>query len=160
MSICSLVKNNVHHNHLMCSYRLMTKPQIISKHVPKDLTSAEHHRHIKIHTINALRHSWWRNQTHNVSLENELLPHILCIFIPSNGQVQFWCWFCHSNPWTFRLSMTFFSSIFSTNLNRCDHKGFTAAQLENITRTLTQMLEGYDIRLRPNFGGNSIYYFE
>lgn len=38
---------------------------------------------------------------------------------------------------------------------RCDHKGYSAAQLENITKTLTQMLEGYDIRLRPNFGGKS-----
>lgn len=49
----------------------------------------------------------------------------------------------------------FYSRNFQFFLIRCDHKGYTAAQLENITKTLTQMLEGYDIRLRPNFGGKS-----
>lgn len=38
-------------------------------------------------------------------------------------------------------------------IRRCDQRHLAAAQLENITKTLTQMLEGYDIRLRPNFGG-------
>lgn len=38
-------------------------------------------------------------------------------------------------------------------VNRCDHKALAAAQLENITKTLSRMIEGYDIRLRPNFGG-------
>lgn len=151
MSICSLVKHSAPHN-LMCSYRLMTKPQIISKNVSKDLTSAEHHCHVKIPSINELRDSWWRKQTHNVSLENELLHHILCIFIPSNGQVQFW--------FHFSISISFMRDNWFLNLIRCDHKTFTAAQLENITRTLTQMLEGYDIRLRPDFGGNSIHYSE
>lgn len=28
-----------------------------------------------------------------------------------------------------------------------------AARLENVTQTISRILEGYDIRLRPNFGG-------
>lgn len=43
-------------------------------------------------------------------------------------------------------------------LFRCDQKHLAAAQLENITNSLTQMLEGYDIRLRPNFGGKFHYF--
>ena len=27
--------------------------------------------------------------------------------------------------------------------------------LENVTKTIGNLLDGYDIRLRPNFGGNS-----
>lgn len=42
------------------------------------------------------------------------------------------------------------------HIARCDHKTFTAAQLENITKTLTHMLDGYDIRLRPDFGGKCV----
>lgn len=29
-----------------------------------------------------------------------------------------------------------------------------ASRLENVTQTIARILEGYDIRLRPNFGGN------
>lgn len=28
-------------------------------------------------------------------------------------------------------------------------------RLDNVTQTISKLLEGYDIRLRPNFGGNS-----
>jgi len=28
-----------------------------------------------------------------------------------------------------------------------------ASRLENVTQTIARILEGYDIRLRPNFGG-------
>lgn len=28
-----------------------------------------------------------------------------------------------------------------------------AGRLENVTQTIARILEGYDIRLRPNFGG-------
>jgi gamma-aminobutyric acid receptor subunit beta len=31
-----------------------------------------------------------------------------------------------------------------------------ASRLENVTRTIARILEGYDIRLRPNFGGKYI----
>ena len=30
-----------------------------------------------------------------------------------------------------------------------------AQYLENVTKTIGDLLEGYDIRLRPNFGGDS-----
>lgn len=33
----------------------------------------------------------------------------------------------------------------------------TAARLENVTQTITRLLEGYDIRLRPNFGGEPLH---
>lgn len=31
-----------------------------------------------------------------------------------------------------------------------------AARLENVTQTIAKILQGYDIRLRPNFGGETI----
>lgn len=39
------------------------------------------------------------------------------------------------------------------NLIRCDYKDLAAARLENVTQTIGRVLEGYDIRLRPDFGG-------
>lgn len=30
-----------------------------------------------------------------------------------------------------------------------------ASRLENVTQTIARILEGYDIRLRPNFGGKT-----
>lgn len=32
-------------------------------------------------------------------------------------------------------------------------KSMAAGRLENVTQTISRILEGYDIRLRPNFGG-------
>lgn len=29
-------------------------------------------------------------------------------------------------------------------------------RLENVTHTVTRILDGYDIRLRPNFGGKAL----
>lgn len=37
------------------------------------------------------------------------------------------------------------------------HMEATAARLENVTQTITRILEGYDIRLRPNFGGEPLH---
>ena len=31
----------------------------------------------------------------------------------------------------------------------------TSESLENVTKTIGNLLEGYDIRLRPNFGGEN-----
>ena len=31
-----------------------------------------------------------------------------------------------------------------------------AGRLENVTQTISKILRGYDIRLRPNFGGTQI----
>lgn len=41
-------------------------------------------------------------------------------------------------------------SVFSPE---SDHKMMAASRLENVTQTIARILEGYDIRLRPNFGG-------
>lgn len=35
-----------------------------------------------------------------------------------------------------------------------EQKLMAASRLENVTQTIARILEGYDIRLRPNFGGN------
>jgi len=32
---------------------------------------------------------------------------------------------------------------------------FRSDRLENVTQTISRLLQGYDIRLRPNFGGES-----
>jgi hypothetical protein len=43
-----------------------------------------------------------------------------------------------------------FSSYFS------EHKTLAPShRFENVTQTITRILEGYDIRLRPNFGGKT-----
>lgn len=34
-----------------------------------------------------------------------------------------------------------------------EYKDLSSARLENVTQTISRMLQGYDIRLRPNFGG-------
>ena len=34
-------------------------------------------------------------------------------------------------------------------------RGHGAQDLDNVTRTISNLLQGYDIRLRPNFGGKS-----
>lgn len=39
----------------------------------------------------------------------------------------------------------------------CDYKDLASARLENVTQTIARILEGYDIRLRPNFGGKYNY---
>ena len=35
-----------------------------------------------------------------------------------------------------------------------------ASRLENVTQTIARILEGYDIRLRPNFGGKMNKFIE
>lgn len=39
------------------------------------------------------------------------------------------------------------------HFQRCDYKDLASARLENVTQTIARVLEGYDIRLRPDFGG-------
>lgn len=36
-------------------------------------------------------------------------------------------------------------------------KGTSMDRLQNVTQTISRVLEGYDIRLRPNFGGDPLY---
>ncbi|KAL7030187.1 hypothetical protein ACKWTF_006566 [Chironomus riparius] len=40
---------------------------------------------------------------------------------------------------------------------RSEQKMMAASRLENVTQTIARILEGYDIRLRPNFGGSPLY---
>lgn len=62
--------------------------------------------------------------------------------------------FVRYDLFVYRFNTTNISFSYYMNIvNRCDHKALAAAQLENITKTLSRMIEGYDIRLRPNFGG-------
>lgn len=44
-----------------------------------------------------------------------------------------------------------------TPLVRCKRKEMPAGRLENVTQTISKILEGYDIRLRPNFGGDPLH---
>ena len=39
----------------------------------------------------------------------------------------------------------------------CNHySNFQAGTLDNVTKTIGRLLDGYDIRLRPNFGGEAL----
>ncbi|KAH8273285.1 hypothetical protein KR018_004825, partial [Drosophila ironensis] len=40
---------------------------------------------------------------------------------------------------------------------RCKRKEMLASRLENVTQTISNILQGYDIRLRPNFGGDPLH---
>ncbi|KAH8421376.1 hypothetical protein KR009_003281, partial [Drosophila setifemur] len=40
---------------------------------------------------------------------------------------------------------------------RCKRKEMLAGRLENVTQTISKILQGYDIRLRPNFGGDPLH---
>uniref|UniRef100_A0A034WF54 Gamma-aminobutyric acid receptor subunit beta-like protein n=1 Tax=Bactrocera dorsalis TaxID=27457 RepID=A0A034WF54_BACDO len=40
---------------------------------------------------------------------------------------------------------------------RCKRKEMAAGRLENVTQTISKILQGYDIRLRPNFGGEPLH---
>jgi len=40
---------------------------------------------------------------------------------------------------------------------RCCEGGRTSEHLDNVTQTIENLLDGYDIRLRPNFGGEPCY---
>lgn len=46
-----------------------------------------------------------------------------------------------------------FLCCFGFHSIRCDYKDLASARLENVTQTIARVLEGYDIRLRPDFGG-------
>ncbi|XP_041451326.1 gamma-aminobutyric acid receptor subunit beta-like isoform X3 [Drosophila obscura] len=39
----------------------------------------------------------------------------------------------------------------------CKPKDMLAGRLENVTQTISKILQGYDIRLRPNFGGDPLH---
>lgn len=45
--------------------------------------------------------------------------------------------------------------VFYTTPVKCKRREMMAGRLENVTQTISKILKGYDIRLRPNFGGNT-----
>ncbi|XP_046394630.1 gamma-aminobutyric acid receptor subunit beta-like isoform X2 [Ischnura elegans] len=49
------------------------------------------------------------------------------------------------------------SLLSATNMALSSMQGTTSDRLENVTQTISRLLEGYDIRLRPNFGGAPLY---
>lgn len=51
------------------------------------------------------------------------------------------------------LKRDFFSFSFFHIRNKSEQRMMAASRLENVTQTIARILEGYDIRLRPNFGG-------
>ncbi|XP_049297040.1 gamma-aminobutyric acid receptor subunit beta-like [Anopheles funestus] len=56
------------------------------------------------------------------------------------------------------LIFCFLNSVQNNNALRGVHqKSMAAGRLENVTQTISRILEGYDIRLRPNFGGEPLH---
>ncbi|XP_061387949.1 gamma-aminobutyric acid receptor subunit beta-like [Musca vetustissima] len=47
--------------------------------------------------------------------------------------------------------------VLHTTPVRCKRREMIAGRLENVTQTITKILKGYDIRLRPNFGGEPLH---
>ena len=57
----------------------------------------------------------------------------------------------------YNLQYTIFNlAEYLTFLCRVD-RAVTIDRLENVTHTISRILDGYDIRLRPNFGGKYAY---
>uniref|UniRef100_A0A182X2D3 Gamma-aminobutyric acid receptor subunit beta-like n=1 Tax=Anopheles quadriannulatus TaxID=34691 RepID=A0A182X2D3_ANOQN len=56
------------------------------------------------------------------------------------------------------LILCFLNSVQLNNALRSVHqRSMAAGRLENVTQTISRILEGYDIRLRPNFGGEPLH---
>ncbi|XP_033239058.1 gamma-aminobutyric acid receptor subunit beta-like isoform X2 [Drosophila pseudoobscura] len=57
------------------------------------------------------------------------------------------------------ISLLLFILVLGTKnqLARCKQKDMLAGRLENVTQTISKILQGYDIRLRPNFGGDPLH---
>ncbi|XP_052857213.1 gamma-aminobutyric acid receptor subunit beta-like [Drosophila gunungcola] len=54
-------------------------------------------------------------------------------------------------------SLLFFLLGAQLQFIRCIRKDVLAGRLENVTQTISNILQGYDIRLRPNFGGEPLH---
>ncbi|XP_025833297.1 gamma-aminobutyric acid receptor subunit beta-like [Agrilus planipennis] len=55
---------------------------------------------------------------------------------------------------------TFFVLMLSLTLSSSkglQHKVMVSERLDNVTQTISKLLDGYDIRLRPNFGGEPLF---
>ena len=50
-------------------------------------------------------------------------------------------------------TLIFFSVLYSEGLAPKNPMLPSAGTLDNVTKTIGRLLDGYDIRLRPNFGG-------
>ncbi|XP_065364576.1 gamma-aminobutyric acid receptor subunit beta-like [Calliphora vicina] len=47
--------------------------------------------------------------------------------------------------------------VFYTTPVKCKRREMIAGRLENVTQTISKILKGYDIRLRPNFGADPLH---
>ncbi|TMW50274.1 hypothetical protein DOY81_004655 [Sarcophaga bullata] len=61
-----------------------------------------------------------------------------------------------------QLAYSFFTVIvivmvFQTTPVKCKRREMMAGRLENVTQTISKILKGYDIRLRPNFGADPLH---
>jgi len=60
--------------------------------------------------------------------------------------------------WLIMLSVFFRESVlYSEGLSPKNPMLPSAGTLDNVTKTIGRLLDGYDIRLRPNFGGDPLY---
>lgn len=57
----------------------------------------------------------------------------------------------------YELIRYYFLELYYPNNCRCSRKDMLAGRLENVTQTISKILQGYDIRLRPNFGGEPLH---
>ncbi|XP_068085894.1 gamma-aminobutyric acid receptor subunit beta-like [Anabrus simplex] len=57
----------------------------------------------------------------------------------------------------FSIVLLFFNSRSHGSVGAAQPSTTASDRLENVTQTISRLLEGYDIRLRPNFGGDPLY---
>ncbi|KAI5699986.1 hypothetical protein M8J76_006302 [Diaphorina citri] len=55
------------------------------------------------------------------------------------------------------IRIAFMLCIITLSKSTSHKKSATTERLANVTQTISQLLHGYDIRLRPNFGGDPLY---
>ncbi|CRL04827.1 CLUMA_CG017880, isoform A [Clunio marinus] len=59
--------------------------------------------------------------------------------------------------WILRSILIAHYFILGNSVKQSEQKMMAASRLENVTQTIARILEGYDIRLRPNFGGEPLF---
>ncbi|KAG5682910.1 hypothetical protein PVAND_012228 [Polypedilum vanderplanki] len=58
--------------------------------------------------------------------------------------------------WTLQCLVIAHCFMLGYSVKHSEQKVMSAIRLENVTQTISRILEGYDIRLRPNFGGSPL----
>ncbi|CAG9803061.1 unnamed protein product [Chironomus riparius] len=59
--------------------------------------------------------------------------------------------------WILQILLIAHCFLLGFSVKQSEQKMMAASRLENVTQTIARILEGYDIRLRPNFGGSPLY---